>query len=391
MRFILLLTILCLAAASANAQDTSALINKALDEQVNLKLNNTLPDAMDVIRQKFGIRIEAAPAVWDMLPWGRDTNVTATIENITLREALTLIMRKLGLTLALRDVSLEIQPMPALKRLAQRSTVVELRALDYLASTRMNLNLERPTIKRLLEAVDEKLAAVKDPEMAVEDRLGDGIDRNRTVFVPRNATLMDALESLPKDTPATWYPWGKSIIITSKQDRIRALLDKPVTIPTGDDGRELIDVLNEISTRTGVAFDYEPGLVQALPANVRIIRGVIENAPARQVLSKISASTGINYAILDDQVAIAAKAPATETAPATAPRDPTIGIIQLDSGIQVLVPTSQVPPDMREYLKVRTQRELKKIREMMEDENFKPTPPPPPPAPATQPSHDQDL
>ncbi|HEX2973855.1 MAG TPA: hypothetical protein VHP11_16095, partial [Tepidisphaeraceae bacterium] len=59
------------------------------------------------------------------------------------------------------------------------------------------------------------------------------------------------------------------------------------------------------------------------------------------------------------------------TAPA-APRDPVIGIIQLDSGIQVLVPASQVPADLREYIRYKTQKQLAKIREMMEDENFQP-------------------
>ncbi len=104
------------------------------------------------------------------------------------------------------------------------------------------------------------------------------------------------------------------------------------------------------------------------------------------MLSKISASTGVNYAILDDKVAIGTAAGTAQAAQgAAAQRDPTIGILQLDSGIQVLIPTSQVPPDIREYLKFKTQKELKKIREMMEDEKFKPS------APTTQPSHDQDL
>jgi hypothetical protein len=55
------------------------------------------------------------------------------------------------------------------------------------------------------------------------------------------------------------------------------------------------------------------------------------------------------------------------------PRDPPIGFIQLDIGIQVLVPTSQVPPDLREYIRVKTENELKKIRKKMEEEGFKPS------------------
>jgi hypothetical protein len=53
--------------------------------------------------------------------------------------------------------------------------------------------------------------------------------------------------------------------------------------------------------------------------------------------------------------------------------------------MQVAVRESQVPPDMQEYLRERTQRELDKIRQMMREEGFKPRNPP-----ATKPA-DQDL
>ncbi|MGE5609820.1 MAG: hypothetical protein ACM359_11235 [Bacillota bacterium] len=375
MRYLPLIAVaICLSALSALAQDTSALINKALDEQVKLTLNNTLPDAMDAIWRQTGVRLEAQPIVWELLPWGRDTNVSATIENHTLREALTLITRKLGLTLVLRDQFIEIQPMPGLKRLGQRATVLELRALDLLASTPLNPKADRMTIRQLLETVDLRLAALtKDPDIAIENRLGDAIDSNRMVFIPRNASLMEALESLPKETKATWYPWGKSILIVTKQDRTRALLEKPITLSTGDQGKDLLQLLTEISNATGVPFEYQPGVMQVVPAEARMVRGVIENVPAQQVLAKISASTGLSYTIQDERVQIsAANAPAAANPAPAAPRDPVIGIIQLDSGIQVLVPASQVPPDVREYLRYKTQKQLGKIREMMEDENFKP-------------------
>jgi hypothetical protein len=379
MRYLALIAVvICLSALSALAQDTSALINKALDEQVKLALNNTLPDAMDAIWRQTGVRLEAHPSVWELLPWGKDTNVSATIENHTLREALTLITRKLGLTLVLRDQFIEIQPMPGLKRLGQRATVSELRALDLLASTPLNPKSDRMTVRQLLETVDLRLVAItKDPDIAIENRLGDAVESNRMVFTPRNATLMEALESLPKETKATWYPWGKSVLIVTKQNRTRALLEKPVTISTGNDGKELLQILTDISTATGVPFEYQPGVMQMVPAESRLLRGVIENVPAQQVLAKISASTGLSYTIQDEKVQISAvNTPATANANANAapaaPRDPIVGIIQLDSGIQVLVPASQVPPDMREYLRYKTQKQLAKIREMMEDENFKP-------------------
>src|SRR5881227_844532 len=66
-------------------------------------LINQLPQAMTLIEQKTGVSMKADPAVWDLLPWGRDTNINATIANQTLREALEAITRKLGLRYEVRE------------------------------------------------------------------------------------------------------------------------------------------------------------------------------------------------------------------------------------------------------------------------------------------------
>src|SRR5829696_6227524 len=191
--------------ASAQTQ-TSALINQQLDKPIKLDLNTVLPQAMREIAQKTGVRIEATPAVWETLPWGDQTNITAKIDNTTLRDALEAITRKLGLTFTLTDQAIELQPMPALARLGRRSTQQELQALDVLASNPANLGTERPTVKQLIEAVDQKLMDLKQP-FAIESRPGDNVVLDQVVFVARNATLLDALEVLAKDTRATWYPW----------------------------------------------------------------------------------------------------------------------------------------------------------------------------------------
>src|SRR5262249_10080711 len=142
---------------------TSALINQQLDKPITLELNTVLPEAMRAIAQKTGVRIQATPVVWETLPWGDQTNVIAKIDNTTLRDALDSITRKVGLTFVLKDEAIELQPMPALTRLGRRSTKQELEALDVLASNPANLGTERPTVKQLIEAVDQKLLDMKQP------------------------------------------------------------------------------------------------------------------------------------------------------------------------------------------------------------------------------------
>src|SRR5204863_8066598 len=73
-----LLALLCLS-VPATAQDSSALINEALDKPVKLTINTEVPTAMSGIARETGVRIAADRKLWDLLPWRQQTNVTATI------------------------------------------------------------------------------------------------------------------------------------------------------------------------------------------------------------------------------------------------------------------------------------------------------------------------
>lgn len=364
-------------------QESSALINKALDTRLpSLKIDADLPHAMQDIANQTGVRIKEDPAIWDLLPWGQQTNIQINIQNATLRDALEVMTRKLGLTFHLRDNDVELLPLPALRRLAQRAGRDELKALEILSTRTLGLGTTRPTVRQLLDAVDEKLAAEKD-QFAIENRTGDAVPQDQTVFVPRNATLSDALESLTKETKATWYPWGKSIVVVTKEERTRRLLGKALTFHGGDNGLDVLQTLTDLGQQTGVQIDYQPGAIQALPPESKVLKGangrppVIENVPALQVLGIISAATGLTYAIQDDKVLISNSSAGT----GVNPRDRAVGLIQLDIGIQALVPSSEVPPDLREYIKYKTQKELRKIRQMMEEEKWTP--------PTTQPAKPQ--
>src|SRR3954464_7771197 len=89
----------------ARAQSSSALINEALDKQVKITFPNKtpLPQILQQITNDTGVRIEPAPDVWAILPWGEQTAISATIENQTLRQALEALTRPVGLTFTLRD------------------------------------------------------------------------------------------------------------------------------------------------------------------------------------------------------------------------------------------------------------------------------------------------
>jgi hypothetical protein len=349
----------------AAAQDSSALMNKALDERVTLILDDKLPNVLLAIWQQTGVRLREDPIIWDLLPWGPDTRIqTRELKDVRLRDALAVLTRKLGLVAVLREEFVEIQPMPALRRLPQRATLTELQALDLLASVPLELGNERPTVRQLITAVDLKLEKQTTLDLAIENRLNDAFDQDRIVYVPRNATLMDALECLPRQTRATWYPWDRSIIIRTMEDHTRELLGRTLTIRIGERGIDVLQLFREISTRTGVPFEYQPGVLQTIPPDARLVRGILENATARSILDEVCGDKGIAYTIQDDRVYI--------STPSSLPaRDQMIGFGRIGD-TELVIRESDLPPDVREYVRHLREQWIARMREQMRKEGFAP-------------------
>jgi hypothetical protein len=373
----LFLALLLAIPAQAQTSASSALINQQLDKQAKLQLNGSLPEVMSQITKQTAVPIEAQQEVWDLLPWGKETTVTAKIENQTLREALDVITRRLGLSFVLKDEAIELQPMPALRRLGRKSTIQELEALNLLTATPLGLPTDKTDVKSLLEAVDLKLAAAaKTPGYAIENRTatsGNPLAQNTPVAVPRNATLLDALEALKTQTPATWYPWGKTIVVLPKQDQVRRQLQNEISLR--HDGTDVAQVLAELSMRSGVPFVYEPGTFQELAPQSRAIR-LIFSSTVQRALDEIAGLTGLSYQVKDDSVYIWNTASTINNAALARPRDRTIAMIQTESGMTILISEATCPPDIKEFIERQKDKQYAALRKMMEEQGFKPTPPP---------------
>jgi hypothetical protein len=290
--------LLFLACSNSPASVTSALINKALDSQQKLDLNATLPQVIDQIGNLTGVRIEADPLVWDLLPWGEQTTITAKIENRTLRQGLTAITQKLGLEFVLTDETVQLQPMPALRRLGRRATVQELAALDFLTSTPIHLNSDRPTVREILSAVDTQLQA-SPLAFAVENRADDSI-QDQHIGVADNATMAQALEDIGEQTTFTWYPWGKTLVVLPKHQLIRDQLGK--TITTRYNGVDVSQVVQELLVQAGVNFTVDPGAYARIPPAYRTVHLLLDNATIQQALESIGGYTGLGFDITGNGV-----------------------------------------------------------------------------------------
>jgi len=367
--FGLALLLAILIARPAAAQQTSALINQALDSQLKWSAKDMpLPQAMKEIANKTGVRIEATAQVYDLLPWGDQTTISAQVDNQTLRAALEAMTRKLGLTFVLKDNYVELRPMPALARLGRRANLPELRALDLLASTPINLPSEQVKVSQLIEAIDSKLVELKSP-FAIENRIGERVGADRVISVPRNATIMDALEALTAQTAGTWYPWEKSIVVLPKEEQIRNLLNKTVSVRY--EGVDVTQVLSDLSQRSGVDFIYEPGAIQRVPTQYRTIpKLVLIDVPIKQALESLAAFTGLGYVANEGGVYIWNATYGYGAGGGSS--DPVVATMQLDNGMTVMMRSSVVPDDIRQYIQFKQKREFDKLRQQMKEESFKP-------------------
>jgi hypothetical protein len=259
--------------------------------------------------------------------------------------------------------------MPALARLGRRANLPELQALDKLASTNLNLPSDQIKVSQLIEAIDQKLVELKSP-FAVENRLGERVSSDRMISVPRNATMLDALEALATQTAGTWYPWEKSVVILPKEQQVRNLLNK--TISARYEGVDVTQVLAELSQRSGVDFTYEPGAIQRVPAQYRTIpKLVLIDVPIKQALESLAAFTGLGYVANESGVYFWNATYGYGAGGGAG--DPVVCTLQLDNGLTLMMRANSVPDDIRQYIDAKEKREFEKLRQQMKEENFTPT------------------
>ncbi|HZL35994.1 MAG TPA: hypothetical protein VFC78_11830 [Tepidisphaeraceae bacterium] len=391
-RFVLLAVILLALATVpvSAAQDSSALINEALDKVTSLEVDGVLPQVMKKITDQTAVPIEVPAKVYDLLPWGEETNIRAKIKNQTLRQALTAITHKLGLTWELGPQAVRLKPRAALERLGRRATVQELAALDILSTTPLVPPASKPDknaaftpirsdegsapLRAIVAAVDARLKQVA-PEYSIEFRPGDQVKPDQLVNLPRNAMLADALKEVARQTDATWYPWGQNIVVVPKEEQILRQLD--LTITRRFNNADIGQVLMDLSAAAGVEFSLEAGALQRVPPEFRKITLLLDNAKVRTALEDVRGVTGLDYTIKPGGLYLWNQNP-----PAAAPAQPggvIVAEVKLADGMQLFLRHDDVPEDVLEYIEHKKLEEYKQLREQMKQEHFVPTP-------ATQPA-----
>jgi len=337
------------------------LVEQALNENTNLTLERvTVRQALDRLLAETGVRIVMSPDTEAMLPQGRATVLEKiTFPSIPLREGITELLDKLGMTFVVQEDHLVVIPKESILCLGRPPTWTELDTLAQL--TAMKPGTDDSALAQLQLYVQFQL-----PVQHPWEQLAQAV--RETGAGPGDEVLSIACHRLGW----AWCVSDTRIVITSVVQLIQRQLQRPVDLR--ENNRPLIDILQTLSNQARVPIRVEPGALASLSPQVSGNFSInASSASVEQVLEKIQANTGLGYLINTEGVlfyrlGIKESDPAPTAASANQKgSDPFVGkvVVPLADGttLEWLIRMSELPLDLRERRAEDLQKAFDAIRE----------------------------
>ena len=309
--------------ASSGDPNLRAVVEQALDQPTQLSLTDvTLEEALREISQKTGVGISVVPDAIAMLPYGQNTKVNVTLDNIRLRQGIEALCNQLGMTYELSDTGVRIVASPALARLGQAATWDELQRLSAL----MNAEWTDEGLEQLHSKI--RFSNVGESHEQAWNMLSQKLRESG------NGQSDQVLTRACQAIGCSWHPSGKDIVVIPIADQTARQLQQPVSLRFNN--RSLAEVLRGLSRQVGVAIKVDPAAAAELPLAVKQNFSLLaEGATAEEALEQISIATGLAYRIVGDSVYlqrshITPAAGQAEPLP-TRTRDPMVGKVIVPS------------------------------------------------------------
>lgn len=285
----MLASLALLAPCRAAAQEVSAVVEQALDQQVDhLEISNTpLPAALAMLEDRTGLRFAIDPGVLARMPYGDRTEVSITLKNISVRRAMARVCAGLGLTMRVSGDRVRLEASPVLRRVARRLTVEETGLLAQLADRPWRSLTPAPPVRFDLP-----------PEARVRELFDQAMQQ------AGGESAISELEAATRAAGWVWYPDGGVIVITAPRALIDQRLDQPLDVTY--QRIALDEMLVDLGERIGVGVRFEPGALQAVAARDRLVDLIRRQTTVRQILERICGNTGLRYEVRDDGLLISA-------------------------------------------------------------------------------------
>jgi hypothetical protein len=269
-------------------------LQRKLDAPFDLTLDKIpLQDAFATIAHQAGINIQVDQAVYDCLPYGGTTAVSATFRATPLRNAIDAILTPLSLEKSVSGQAVLIRLSDPLTRLGRRAEWSELQLLQKLHTTQLQ-DLTGDWTRDLRTALGE-------PTITVDITGYDAAAHDRAIAQIKSQLPLataDALDAYARATDKIWWVERGNILVMSTHDWIRRRLNQPIVIAFSN--APLEKVVAELQRLSGVRFEPDPGLYAAFPQiNLRA-----DNATVQQTLDVLSGTSGISYDVDNDAIAL---------------------------------------------------------------------------------------
>ena len=123
---------------ATRAQEMRDLVEQVLDQKIDgIQIADVpLPDALEQLGEKTGLRFELSAEAIDWMPYGEQTRVSIDLEDVRVRDGLRRMFAGLGLSMHVEQDAVVIAASPALERLGRRMTIDEIRLLTNLAGAK---------------------------------------------------------------------------------------------------------------------------------------------------------------------------------------------------------------------------------------------------------------
>lgn len=272
-------------------EELEVLIIQALDQPTDLDVEDVpIRRALQQLGENTGIPIALAAGTTDVLPYGAQTRLSATIEDRPLRESLTALLQPLGLTFAPTKERVLVKPTAPLERLCRRATWDDLAILETLTTHPFSEELFASLAFQFQDTSADDASANRRKLIEVAASVGAG-------------TAAEVLEHACGQLGWTWYPSGEVIAVLTQTRQVERQLETRVSLRYAQ--VSLTEALTDLANRAGVLLRFDPGVMNTLPPQTaERFSLTMENATVRQALEVIAGETGLGYFIEPEGVRV---------------------------------------------------------------------------------------
>lgn len=276
-------------------------LQRRLDRPVQLAVDNKpILEVFEQLSRVSGVPIEVHEDTLAMLPYGSETHLNVTIQDMTLREALPRMLAPQALSWTLEDETIVIVPSESLYRMGRRCTFEELQLLGRMQSRRVQWD-GAENLAAALEAMTERqgLRVILPVAMTTDDE--SRALRHAAQALP--GTTAEFLDMFCQSGGYTWYVDDDRIVVLPCEDQIRRQLQRKVSLRYQD--TRLVTVLLDLTRKGRVKLVLTPGVLQSLPGESReSFTLIMTEASIEQALEIIAGATGLDFGITPEGVVV---------------------------------------------------------------------------------------